>query len=126
MTMTKNIGNLAYIAPVLDEALERIEVIYQLPNAGAAFRWRLEAYQFRKLASAQGVTKYNELIFRWSKGDTAVKINVKKILGVLKTAEGDIIFRKEKDLDEYDPMMREALKLREKLVETTDDGTDTK
>ena len=125
MTMTKNLSYLAHIAPILDEAVERGEVHYKFPTSGKAFRWRLEAYQFRKLVNAQGVTKYNNLILRWEKGDTDVVITVRRITGTLYTPEGEIIQPEDKDLDEYDPMMQEALKLRSKLVETTD-GTDTK
>ena len=81
MALSKNIESFDHIRQVLDAAILHETADYRLPDAKAAFRWRAEAYHFRRLAQAQGIRKY-DLVFLQLAGEV-VKISRKKVEGVL-------------------------------------------
>lgn len=81
MAMTKNIHAFEHIRKVLDAVLQYETADYRLPDPKAAMRWRAEAYHFRRLAQAQGIMKYDQLLLQLS-GEVVI-ISRRKVEGVL-------------------------------------------
>lgn len=86
MSLSKNLNNYRHIIPVLDEAMKRGGGVYKLLNKTAALRWRMEAYQMRKLLAINGATKYDDLVL--SIEGANIKMTIRKVEGLFYTPEG--------------------------------------
>lgn len=88
MALSQNLNSYKHIKPIMDEAAARPDgVVYTLPDAKSAIRWRLEAYQFRRLLAAQqGPTPYDSLVLRID--TNKVRIVPRESFGVLTTHDG--------------------------------------
>jgi hypothetical protein len=81
MGLSKNINAFTHVQPVLNAALKHNAITYTLPDIKAAFRWRLEAYHYRKLLAASGPTPYDRLVMRVVKNQ--VLIRTQHLTGVI-------------------------------------------
>lgn len=121
MGMSTHIHNYKDVKEVLDAAVAQGGARYKLETDKQAIRWRLRAYQYRKLLQKQmseGVlipgytpeTPYDGMLLTLD-GPTVV-IQFGLVRGTLTDLDGNpIVPPKEATTDEDDPLLLEALRL---------------
>lgn len=108
----------ADIKALLDQCLASGGGSYLAPSAGAAVHFRQRAYTFRKQyreAISPAASPYDRLTLRKvPKGARKVDIEVIKLDGTFTPADGEPVTLAPQ-IEDDDPLLREALALRERL-----------
>ena len=86
MSMSKNPNNYRHIKPILDAAVINNGGRCKFPSKREAIRFRLEAYQYRKILAEGGPTQYDDLVLTLS--DNHVIFKIRKVSGVFYAEDG--------------------------------------
>lgn len=107
----------ADIKPILDQCLQHGGGQYTASTPGAAVQFRHRCYMFRKAyreAVAPNASAYDRLVIRkLAEGETTVRIEPLTASGIFTPASGTPIT--EGEVAPNDPLLLEALRLREEL-----------
>lgn len=87
MAMSKKLSNYRHVGPVLDAAVANHGGLYKLDSKKRAFRWRAEAYMYRKLLNNGAPTIYDDLVLVLD--GATVKITVRTVEGIFTTPMGE-------------------------------------
>jgi len=88
MSLSTNINAYIHVKPILDAAVAHGGGRYRLESNKAAIRWRLHAYQYRKLVAQSGPTNYDKLILRVE--GSVVIFGVDAIEGIFTRPDGSM------------------------------------
>jgi len=126
MGMSSNINNYRHVAPIMDLAVQNRGGLYKMASKGKATRWRMEAYQFKKLISAQigdGPSKYDDLIM--SIEGPNIRFNMRELDGIFVSKLGEEIRPTRQLAEPMDELEKFALALAATTEEDEpDEGTD--
>lgn len=122
MGLSQNINNYRHVFPILDAALANNGGTYKLLSKSQALRWRMEAYQYRKLLSAHGPTKYDDLVL--SVNGASIKITIREIAGIFVNPVGEEIKLNRQLMEPVDDLEAFALQLATTLEEPDEEPVD--
>ena len=86
MALSQNPNTYRHVKPILDAVLEHGQGRYTLPSEREAIRWRMEAYQYRKLLAKSGPTLYDNIVIQLE-GMEAI-LTFRKVSGTFVTEDG--------------------------------------